>query len=322
MKRRATRSLWRQGAWGATLAPMVNEVSRRAFLSALGIAAAACVSERSLPRSSREPVRDPLAELEARLGGRLGLSVIDASGRLVLSRRATERFALCSTFKWALAAMVFAEVDRGNLTLSHNIAFSEQDLLEYAPVTREQVGRGSMTVEALVEASVILSDNTAANLLLDLVGGPARLTAFFREQGDPVTRLDRKEPSLNSNEPGDPRDTTTPDAMVGLLRTLLLGNAITPESRARLLSCMVASPTGRERLRAGLPKSYRVADKTGTGGNSAVNDVAVVWPPDRAPLLVACYMSESRSALSTLVAGHAEVGRLIARSVDSGKSET
>lgn len=298
---------------------MVHELTRRAFLSGLSAAVLSCVSDRAPSKSADRDARDPLAELEARLGGRLGVCVIDASGRVLVARRDAERFALCSTFKWALAAKVFAEVDRGNLALNQEVTFTEKDLLDYAPVTRAQVGRGRMTVEALTMAAVSVSDNTAANLLLDRIGGPARLTQFLRERGDRVTRLDRNEPTLNSNEPGDPRDTTTPQAMAGLMRTLLLGDAISTESRERLLSYMLTSPTGKDRLRAGFPKSYRVADKTGTGGNGAVNDVAVVWPPNHAPLLVACYMSESHSALPTLASGHAEVGRLVAKSVDDEK---
>lgn len=296
--------------------PMVHELTRRAFLSGLSAAVLSCVSDRAPSRSATRDAHDPLAELEARIGGRFGVCVIDASGRVMLARRDTERFALCSTFKWALAAKVFAEIDRGKLALNQELPFTEKDLLEYAPLTRAQAGRGRMTVEELAMAAVSVSDNTAANLLLDCIGGSARLTQFLREQGDGVTRLDRNEPTLNSNEPGDPRDTTTPQAMAGLMRTVLLGDALSAESRERLLSYMLKSPTGKDRLRAGFPKSYRVADKTGTGGNGAVNDVAVVWPPNHAPLLVACYMSESHAALPTLVSGHAEVGRLVAKSVD------
>lgn len=295
---------------------MVHELTRRAFLSGLSAAVFACVSERAPSRSAEREAHDPLAELEARIGGRLGVCAMDASGRVLLARREAERFALCSTFKWALAAKVFAEVDRGNLALNQELAFTEKDLLEYAPVTRANVERGRMTVEELATAAVSVSDNTAGNLLLDRIGGPARLTEFLREQGDRVTRLDRNEPTLNSNEPGDPRDTTTPQAMAGLMRTLLLGDTLSTESRDRLLSYMLQSPTGKDRLRAGLPKSYRVADKTGTGGRGAVNDVAVVWPPNHAPLLVACYVSESPAALPTLASGHAEVGRLVAMRID------
>jgi beta-lactamase class A len=303
---------------------MVHELSRRAFLSGLSAAVLSCISDRAPSRSADRDARDLLAELEGRIGGRLGVCVIDPSGRVLLARRDAERFALCSTFKWALAAKVFAEVDRGNLALNQELAFTEKDLLEYAPVTRAQVtraqvGRGQMTIEELAMAAVSVSDNTAANLLLDRIGGPARLTQFLREHGDGVTRLDRNEPTLNTNEPGDPRDTTTPQAMAGLMRTLLLGEVLSTQSRERLLSYMLTSPTGKDRLRAGFPKSYRVADKTGTGGNGAVNDVAVVWPPNHAPLVVACYMSESHSALPTLVSGHAEVGRLVVRSVDGQK---
>ncbi len=220
---------------------------------------------------------------------------------------------MCSTFKWVLAAAVLAGVDRGVQALDAPVAYGADDLLAYAPVTRAHLAAGSMTVEALAQAAVTVSDNTAANLLLARIGGPQGLTAFVRSLDDPETRLDRNEPTLNSNEPGDPRDTTTPRAMVGLLRRVLCGDALLPASRARLLGWLRGSETGRERLRAGLPPAWIVGDKTGTGLRGAANDVAIATPPGCAPILIAAYLSDSDARLPALHAAHAEIARCVGR---------
>ena len=169
-----------------------------------------------------------------------------------------------------------------------------------------------MSIEALARAAVTVSDNTAANLLLAQIGGPDGLTRFFREQGDGITRLDRIEPMLNTNEPGDPRDTTSPRAMACTLGRVLTENVLTPGSRDRLLGWLVAAETGASRLRAGLPAGWRAADKTGTGNRGACGDVAVFWSPTGATWFVAAYLSGSSAPLAELNAAHADIARLIA----------
>lgn len=283
-------------------------LSRRGFLGGLVAAPLGCKAE---TRRHRGPA-GVLADIEDRIGGRLGVHALATDTGATVSYRQDERFAMCSTFKWALAAAVLIEVDRGRLSLGQNLRYSAADLLEYAPVTRKNVGRSAMTLEELAEASVTVSDNTAANLLLKLVGGPSGFTRFVRDRGDRVTRLDRNEPMLNENVAGDPRDTTSPRAMVTLMRTLLGSQALSPPSRDKLFGWMIASPTGAKRLRAGLPRSWRAGDKTGTGPRGAVSDVAVAWPPKRPPILIAVYTSDSWSLTSTLSAAHAEVGRIVA----------
>jgi len=197
--------------------------------------------------------------------------------------------------------------------LDERVRYISADLLEYAPVTREHVAEGSLTVDALARAAITVSDNTAANLLLAKVGGPAGLTQFVRLLGDSVTRFDRDEPNLNSNEPGDSRDTTSPRAMVQLMRLILCGNAISPISRERLLDWMRGCETGKDRLRAGLPRDWKVGDKTGSGRRGAMNDVAIAMPPRRAPILIAAYMSDGASVPEAREAAHANIGRLVAR---------
>jgi beta-lactamase class A len=206
------------------------------------------------------------------VGGRVGVFALDTGTGRQLAHRSDERFAMCSTFKWALAAAILARVDRAELSLDDRVPYGSSDLLEYAAATREHLAEGSMTVDALARAAVTVSDNTAANLLLAKVGGPAGLTHFVRSLSDPVTRLDRDEPALNANDPGDPRDTTSPRAMVGLMRRVLCGDALSTASRERVLGWLRACETGKDRLRAGLPPGWTVGDKTGSGGRNTIND--------------------------------------------------
>jgi beta-lactamase class A len=284
--------------------------TRRTFL--LGAAAAwagACTPSRV--RAPAPGPRSP-AEIEASVGGRVGVFVLDTGTGRQLGHRSEERFAMCSTFKWVLAAAVLARVDRGELSLNERVSYGAADLLEYAPVTRAHVAEGSMTIDALARAAVTVSDNCAANLLLPAIGGPAGFTQFVRSQGDPVTRLDRNEPNLNENGPGELRDTTTPRAMVGLMQHVLCGDALSPSGRARLIGWLRACETGRERLRAGLPAQWDIGDKTGSGPHGTANDVAIAQPPGRAPILVAAYLSGGSSGLRVLQSAHADIGRWIA----------
>ncbi len=165
----------------------------------------------------------------------------------------------------------------------------------------------------LCAAAVTLSDNTAGNLLLESFGGPAGLTAHVRSLGDTTTRLDRTEPTLNDVAPGDPRDSTTPLAMLGLLRQTLLGTALAASSRAQLAAWLEASRTGGQRLRAGVPAGWRVGNKTGGGPRNATHDIGVIWPPGRAPVLVAAYFIDAAGTEAERNAVLAEVGRLAAR---------
>ncbi len=283
-------------------------------LGALGALTSACAAAR-VPAVAEARGARALAEIEARIGGRVGVFAVDTATGRELAHRADERFAMCSTFKWALAAAVLARIDRGALSLEEPVPYGPKDLLDYAPVARApaNLARGALSVDALAHAAVTVSDNTAANLLLAKIGGPEGLTRFVRAEGDTVTRLDRDEPTLNENAPGDPRDTTSPRAMVGLMQRVLLGDALSTASRARLLGWLRACQTGKERLRAGLPQGWSVGDKTGSGARGVVNDVAIAFPPGRGPILVAAYLSDGSAALPALVAAQADIGRLVAR---------
>ncbi len=220
---------------------------------------------------------------------------------------------MCSTFKFFLVADVLAHVEAGTIKAGQWVRYSSSDLLEYAPVTRAHVAKGGMTVDALCAAAIELSDNTAANLLLSLIGGPAGATAYVRSLGDEVTRLDRREPDLNSAIPGDPRDTTSPLAMRRLMNAILLGTSLNVTSVDQLVGWMLGCQTGLDRVRAGLPKSWKIGDKSGSGRNEATNDIAVAWPPRRKPLLITTYYVGSKATSAELTRVFITVAEYIAR---------
>jgi beta-lactamase class A len=282
-------------------------MSRRTMLAGSLLTAPALVSLRAAADDVELALLRELDALERRHGGRLGVATLD--GTKVISRRGDERFALCSTFKFLAAAFVLARVDRGEESLSRRVVYSKSELVTYSPTTEKHV-EGGLTINEICEAAMVLSDNTAGNLLLDSFGGPAGLTSFARSLGDTTTRLDRRETELNEATPGDPRDTTTPLAMLDMLRKTVLGSALSPSSREQLIAWLVANRTGDKRLRAGIPKGWRVGDKTGTGSNNATNDIAVILPPGHAPILVTAYYTEARATDDERNAVLAEVGRL------------
>jgi len=251
------------------------------------------------------------AQLEKTNSGRLGVSVVDTRSGERTGHRADERFAMCSTFKTLLAAAVLQRADAGREHLDRAVAIPAQPLVHYSPLTEEHVG-GKMTISELCYAIMTRSDNTAANLLLSTLGGPDGITHFARSIGDTVTRLDRTETTLNEALPGDPRDTTSPMAMVGDLRTLLLGNVLSQSSRDQLIQWMIANKTGDNSLRAGLPHDWRVGDKTGSNGDNTTNDIAIIWPGNRAPVLITAYLTECAGPEEKRKAVLAEVGRLVA----------
>jgi beta-lactamase class A len=289
-------------------------LSRRALLAgaAASLSAPASFAQATAPDSAFEK---RVGAIEKREGGRFGVAAFDSNSGRRLAYRGSERFPLCSTFKFLAAAAILAQVDQGKETLDRRVAYAKSDLVVYSPVTEKHVSEGGMTVGALCAAAVQLSDNTAGNLLLAALGGPADLTQYCRSLGDSVTRLDRIEPFLNDVPPGDERDTTTPAAMAGLMERLHLGDALTPASRAQLDGWMVGTKTGAKRLPAALPQGWRIGHKTGTGPRSATNDVAILWPPSRPPVLIAAYFAESSEPIEQREAAIAEAGRAVLESL-------
>lgn len=294
--------------------------ARRDFLIASTAATAlAALPAAALPSTRRFDAATRLGVLEVGQA-RLGVCFLDTVTGEVSGHRMEERFALCSTFKLALAAACLREADHGRIDLDEVIAYSEADLLPWAPVTRTNLAKGGMSVAELAQAAQEMSDGVAANLLVRRLGGPAALTARIREMGDTVTRLDRYEPELGLVLSADLRDTTSPLAMAQLVGRITTGDILQRGSRARLLQWMENTNTGPGRLRAGLPAAWRTGNKTGTGRaqgtTNKCNDVAVTFPPDAGPIIISAYFDSGEYTERT-EARHeavlAEVGRIAAQ---------
>jgi beta-lactamase class A len=286
-------------------------IGRRAWMA--GVAALGALGAGTARAQNRfGDLPAAFARIEAARGGRLGVAVLDTGSGARAAHRAGERFPLTSTFKLLAAAGVLAKADAGGTAMDRRVRFTREELVTYSPVTEKHAGGPGMTLDALCEATMVTSDNTAGNLLLAELGGPAALTAWLRGIGDTVTRLDRTEPTLNEGRPGDPRDTTSPDAMVADLRVLLAGG-LRPQSRDRLLRWLRDNQTGDKRLRARLPRGWAAGEKTGTGGFNTSNDVGLLWPPNgAAPVLVAAYLTEGPADGATREAALADVGEAVA----------
>jgi beta-lactamase class A len=252
-----------------------------------------------------------ILSVEKRTGARIGVAALDTASGKRLDYRSEERFPMCSTFKFLAAAAVLKRVDDRQEKLDRFISYGAKDILEYAPVTKAHLKEGGMTLDGLCAAAIEQSDNTAGNLLLGAIGGPVGLTKFARSIGDETTKLDRKEPELNSAIPGDERDTTSPVAMCADMQRLLLGNVLFESSRHQLEDWLQHNETGALMIRAGVPKTWTVGDKTGRGANGATNDVAIVRLPGRPPILVAIYTIGSTSSADDRAATVAEAARVV-----------
>lgn len=256
-----------------------------------------------------------LKSLHKKIGGRLGVHILDSQSGRRIKYDDGSRYAMASTFKLPLAASLLWQVDRGAFPLTQTMPIARKDLQENSPILDAAIQKGvtELAVRDLCGAAVAFSDNAATNILLNGMGGPETVTKFLRSIGDKVTRCDRIEPDLNSNLPGDERDTTTPFAMTETLLRIFTQDVLTLGSRALLIEWMMGSRTGLDRVRKGLPRGWQVGDKTGTGQNGAYNDLVVTWPPNRRPILAAVYMSESTRTPQELAAAQQQIGELIGR---------
>ncbi|MEU7478132.1 class A beta-lactamase [Lentzea sp. NPDC042327] len=274
-------------------------LSRRVFLTAAAVPLAGCTASpppQQQTTSTAAPLttttttttaarHEPLFALEQKFGARLG--VFASCGDRTVEHRADERFAFCSTFKALAAAAVLSR----DVALDTVVTYTEAELMKSSQITRRHVTTG-MSLRDLCDAAVRYSDGTAGNLLLRTAGGPAELTAYLRGLGDEVTRMDRVEPDITSAVPGDPRDTSTPRALGTTYRALVTGTALPERHRAFLRDLMERNTTGDQRIRAGVPKDWKVADKTGTGSYATMNDIGIAWPPTGEPLLIALMSSK------------------------------
>jgi beta-lactamase class A len=288
----------------------IHSISRRVMMLATG----------ALPLAACHRFADdarPFADLERTFAGRLGVAALDVETGNSIRYRADERFPMCSTFKVLAVASVLARVDRGQDRLDRWITYGPEDLLQYAPVTRAHVKDGGMTLGALCEAAIEVSDNTAANLVLKQLGGPAGLTRWIASLGDSKTRLDRWEPSLNTAIPGDERDTTAPQAMLDDFRRIVLGDVLSAASRAAMRSWLISCTTGNDLIRSRVPHGWTVGDKTGRCGNGTVADVAFIVQPDGKQLLIAVYYTGSRARDNERAAVVARAGEIAVKVLTS-----
>ena len=290
----------------------------RRFVCLWGFAASALASLMLKADGARadnvfDALPEELADIEKISGGRLGVAVLDTKTSARTGYRSDERFPMCSTFKLLAAAAILKRVDAGQEKLERRIAFGPSDLVINSPTMKARVGEGSLTLTEICEAAMVVSDNTAGNLLLAALGGPADLTTFARAMGDQTSRLDRIEPELNEALPGDPRDTTSPAAMLENIRLLVLGDILSSASRQQLTGWLLGNKTGDTRLRARLPKDWRVGDKTGAGERGTTNDVGLVWPTNREPVIVSAYLTGSPASAEERNAIIAAVGEAVAK---------
>lgn len=287
-------------------------LDRRTLMTALA-AAPALLPGLSRAAAPLTHLNSSMAEVEKRSGGRLGVAALDLQTGQRFAWRGDQRFRMCSTFKMPLSAAILRRVDQGRERLDRVIPYGPEVLMGNSNATKQNLGKG-MTVGALCEATIIWSDNAAANLLLDALApkqGPEAMTRFLRAIGDQTTRVDRYEPEMNTGPESDPRDTTTPTAILATWKALLVDDALSPASRKRLTAWVVDNRTGDKRLRAGLPRGWTVGDKTGNNGESITNDIAIAWPPGRKPLLIAAFHDRGSADDDKRSAVLAQVARAI-----------
>jgi len=286
-------------------------MDRRSVLKGIAVGAVALGLRPSLSLAKPKDIDAQLAALEQQYGGKLGVAILDTGNGRRAGHRADERFLMCSTFKMLLAAAVLSRVDQGREQLDRRLVFGKDALLEYAPIASQHVGPPGMTIAELCGAAVSLSDNTAANVLLAHLGGPSVVTNFARQLGDTLTRLDHIEPELNRPSPDHVSDTTTPNAMLANLHKLMLEDVLSETSRKQLTTWMLATSTGKNLVRAGLPADWRFGEKTGRS-DIQTNDVAIIWPSIRKPLLVTAYYENAAKDADARAAVLAAAGRIVA----------
>lgn len=238
-----------------------------------------------------------LAALEQQHKGRLGIAALDSNSGRQLEFRADERFPLCSTFKFMAAAAILKRSQTQADLLAKQIHYTQKDLVTYSPITEKKLSTEkhratSMNLAELCKAALQYSDNTAGNLLLRELGGPAALTRFARGLGDKKFQLERWETELNTAIPGDARDTSTPLAMLQSMNKLLLGKSLHPAQQQQLIDWLKGNTTGAKRIRAGLPTGWMLGDKTGSGDYGTGNDIAIIFPPHKKPLLLCIYFTQ------------------------------
>lgn len=261
-------------------------------VAAMVLAFAPCPLRAAEPGNSSVETR--LKDLEQASGARLGVSALDTATGLQIRYRADERFPLCSTFKVFVASAILHRSVENHDLLQQRIHYSRNDLVTYSPVTEKHLDDG-MTVAELCAAAIQYSDNTSANLLMKILGGPAAVTSYARSIGSSEFQVDRWEPEMNTAIPGDLRDTTTPASIERGLQSLVLGDGLPDLQRKQLKEWLIGNTTGSKRIRAATPSDWQVGDKTGSGDYGTANDIAVLWPSEGQPIILAVYQTHEQA---------------------------
>lgn len=265
----------------------------------------------------RDEIIPTVQAIETRLEARVGVFIADEATNREWSYNAGDRFPMASTFKTLACAALLARVDAGEEHLDRRVRFEQSDLVTYSPVMKTRTGGQGVTLGEACQVTLATSDNTAANLVVEAIGGPAGVTAFLRATGDRMTRLDRLEPELNEAAIGDPRDTTTPQAMAATMKRFVLGDALSPASRQKLRDWLIANEIAEALFRKTLPEGWIIADRTGAGANGTRGFAAVIWPPAAEPVIAVVYITETDASFEDRNAAIAEIGAALVAALDA-----
>ncbi|MGH1352943.1 MAG: class A beta-lactamase [Methyloligellaceae bacterium] len=265
---------------------------------------------------AQEPILKKIKEVEQRLGGaRIGMATYDLETGKRLQYNADQLFPLSSTFKVFLCGAILGKVDKGKEKLSRTVRYSREQIVSYSPVTKDNIPNG-MTVGELCHSTVTMSDNTAANLLMETIGGPGGLTDFMKDLGDKITRIDRWETELNQGKPEDVRDTTTPNAALTSLHKLLFGKILSERSKQQLATWMIQDQVAASLFRKNLPEGWKIGDKTGAGGYGSRSIIAVIWPPKRKPVIATLYITGNKASFKERNMAIADIGQALFLSLE------
>ncbi|MFB0980352.1 MAG: class A beta-lactamase [Alteromonadaceae bacterium] len=249
-------------------------------------------------------------EQERKIGGRIGVSIYDVTANDLWNYNGNLRFPLMSTFKTLACAKLLSDVENGIQSLDNSTVITKKSLVTWSPITEQRVGE-KVTLKEACSAAMIMSDNTATNIVLKGIKGPEALTQFLRSIGDDVTRLDRIEPYLNEAIDGDERDTTTPNAIVKSLHTLLFGDVLSTLSKEQLKKWMMDNRVTGSLLRSVLPELWSIADRSGSGGFGSRAITAVVWSDKKTPLIISIYLTQTKISFDQRNKTIADIGKEI-----------
>ncbi|MBS9920589.1 CARB family carbenicillin-hydrolyzing class A beta-lactamase [Vibrio alginolyticus] len=255
-------------------------------------------------------LNEDISLLEQQTSSRIGVSVWDTQADERWDYRGDERFPLMSTFKTLACAKMLSDMDSGKLSKNATAKVDERSIVVWSPVMDKLAGQNTR-IEHACEAAMLMSDNTAANLVLNEIGGPKAVTMFLRTIGDKATRLDRIEPRLNEATPGDSRDTTTPNAILNTLRTLVEGETLSYESRVQLKIWMQDNKVSDSLMRSVLPTGWSIADRSGAGGHGSRGINAIIWKENHRPVYISIYVTETELSLQTRDQLVAQISQLI-----------